>query len=507
MDTTEQHGTGTAGAATALSAWKQFFDTGLDSKLRPRDQSPGEYMLDLFHTTARDVPAYKAFLHSRWIKPENIRTVEDFCKLPLLTKDNYINRYPLPERCRGGIVDANDMVAVSSGSTGQPTFWLRSTADELEISYRFEQIFHDSFRADTRSTLAVICFPLGTWVGGMFTANCCRALASKGYRITVVTPGNNPDEIFRVVRHLAPMFEQTVLLGYPPFLKDVVDRGRAQDVPWNSYNIKMVFAGEVFSEEWRSLVADRVGAREFENDFASVYGTADAGVLGNETPLSISIRRFLAGRPDTARELFGEARLPTLVQFDPFSRFFETSGNTLLFSGDNGVPLVRYHIADTGGVVQCSDMLAFLERHDFDAVGTARAAGAREIREQPFVFVFGRSNFAVSYFGANVYPENIAVGLEQAAVSARVTGKFVLEVQERDGNSFLTVAVELAPDETADEQLRDEIAASVLLHLRRLNSEYAHYVPESYSLPQVTLYAHGHAEYFPVGIKHRYTRR
>ena len=40
-------------------------------------------------------------------------------------------------------------------------------------------------------------------------------------------------------------------------------------------------------------------------------------MLGNETPLSIEIRRFLAGRPDVARELFGESRLPTLVQYDP----------------------------------------------------------------------------------------------------------------------------------------------------------------------------------------------
>ena len=50
-----------------------------------------------------------------------------------------------------------------------------------------------------------------------------------------------------------------------------------------------------------------------------------------------------------ARELFGESRLPTLVQYDPRSRYFETQEGTLLFSGNNGVPLLRYHIADTGG--------------------------------------------------------------------------------------------------------------------------------------------------------------
>lgn len=37
---------------------------------------------------------------------------------------------------------------------------------------------------------------LGTWVGGMYTAACCRYLAQKGYPITLVTPGNNKSEIF-----------------------------------------------------------------------------------------------------------------------------------------------------------------------------------------------------------------------------------------------------------------------------------------------------------------------
>jgi phenylacetate-CoA ligase len=58
------------------------------------------------------------------------------------------------------------------------------------------------------------------------------------------------------------------------------------------------------------------------DDFASLYGTADAGVLGNETPLSICIRRFLARTPAAAKALFGESRLPTLVQYDPSSRLF-----------------------------------------------------------------------------------------------------------------------------------------------------------------------------------------
>jgi phenylacetate-CoA ligase len=169
------------------------------------------------------------------------------------------------------------------------------------------------FKADSRGTLAVVCFPLGTWVGGLFTTACVRHLAAKGFPITTVAPGNNKAEILRVVPELAPHFEQVVLLGYPPFVKDVIDSG----IGWSAHRIKMVFAGEVFSEEWRDLVASRAGVADPVSGMVSLYGTADAGVLGNETPKSVSIRRFLAGRPDLARELFGESRLPVTPSTSP----------------------------------------------------------------------------------------------------------------------------------------------------------------------------------------------
>jgi hypothetical protein len=38
---------------------------------------------------------------------------------------------------------------------------------------------------------------------------------------------------------------------------------------------------------------------------------------------------------------FRDSRLPILVQYDPGSRYFESHDGTLLFSGDNGIPLIR----------------------------------------------------------------------------------------------------------------------------------------------------------------------
>jgi phenylacetate-CoA ligase len=491
--------------ATALAPVISYLETPLDDLLAPASQEQVDASL-LAHVraTVERVPAYRTFLEEHGIDPDAVRSIDDVRRLPLVTKENYIRRYPLADLCRDGRLDTCDMVAVSSGSTGAPTFWPRSTADEIGATVRFEQIFHDSFQADRLSTLAVICFALGTWVGGMYTTSCCRRLAEKGYRVVMITPGNNRDEIHRVVRELGPAFDQVVLLGYPPFLKDVIDAGIARGIDWSRFNVKLVTAGEVFSEEWRALVGERLGSPDLIHGSASLYGTADAGVLGNETPLSITIRRWLAVHPEAARELFGESRMPTLVQYDPRHRCFEMTGRTLLFSGENGIPLVRYHIADTGGIISYREMMEFLSMRGFDPLAELGARGAREL---PFLFLFGRADFTVSYFGANIYPENISVGLEQEEVCRHVTGKFVLEAMEDgDRNRFLAIAVELAPGVDAGEELAGRITSSILSHLSRLNSEFVNYVPPEHRTPRVTLHAAGDPTHFPAGVKHRYTK-
>lgn len=490
------------------AAFDAFLSTPLDALLSTHHATdPVEKALALFQRTAHDVPAYRAFLQAHGIDPVQIRAREDFERLPLLTKEGYLKRYALADRCRGGDLFTADTIAFSSGSTGEPTFWPRSIADELTIASRFEQVFTDSFDSVVRRTLAVVCFPLGTWVGGMFTAACCRHLSAKGLRIFTVTPGNVKPEILRVVHALAPQFEQTVLLGYPPFLKDVIDAGVAAGLRWGDYRTKIVLAGEVFTEEWRTLMADRAGMTEPLLDSASLYGTADAGVLGNETPLSIAIRRFLADRPNDARAVFGEARLPTLVQFDPCVRYFEEHEGTLVFTGENGVPLVRYHISDRGGVIPFDAMMMRMRALGFDPIRAAQEAGARIVRDLPFVYVFGRSHFAISYFGANVFPEMVSVGLEQPEIAQHVTGKFVMQLMpSSDHDLELTIAVELAPNVIGDRDLAERIARSILVHLLRLNSEFAAYVPAERQLPRVTLYPAGHPDYFPVGVKHRYSR-
>ncbi|MFF8907934.1 phenylacetate--CoA ligase family protein [Streptomyces olivaceoviridis] len=447
---------------------------------------------------ARTVPAYRRFLAERDIDVSAL-TPSDLPGLPAMDKPGYVNAFPLAERCRDADPRTIQMVSMSSGSSGTPTVWPRRLDDEEHAATPFRRVLAGTFGADSRHTLAVVCFPLGSWVGGLYTLQCLQHLARTGLILTIAAPGNDVTAVLRVVRSLAPLAEQTVLLGYPPFLKDVVDAGRADDVPWERYGMHLVFAGEVFSETWRDTVCERAGIVSPETATAGLYGTADAGVLAYETPSSIRLRRAIAATAGAAPAVFGSERLPSLMKYDPALRHFDAVDGELFLTTDGVVPLVRYTLGDTGGTASEE---ALIERC---AQAAVPAPSAVPRPAAPYVWLFGRPLFALSMYGANIFPETIAAGLERDDCYAYLTGKFVMEIQDGE-RPRLRVTAEVAPGHSTSEVRTEKTSDSLLAALREQNSEYANYVPAELQPPLVQLRPHGDPEYFPVGVKHRYTR-
>jgi phenylacetate-CoA ligase len=489
-------------------ALEAFCTTPLDRHLDAHGRvDPLERAAELCREAGARVPAYRSLLREAGIDAAGIHTLRDFQRLPLVDKEGYLRRHSLPDLCWDGSLAGCDTIAVSSGSTGVPFYFPRGARHELGVVWRFEQVFRDAFRAERRPTLAVVCFPLGTWVGGMFTTACCRLLATKGYPLLVVTPGNQPAEILRAVAELGPLYEQVVLLGYPPFLKDVIDAGGALGLDWTRFRVRLVMAGEVVSEAWRDIVAERTANTDVLCGSAALYGTADAGVLGNETPLSIAIRRFAAEHDHAAEALFGERRLPTLVQYDPVSRYFEQVGQRLVFTGEGGgIPLVRYAIGDTGGVIPYQLMLERLSEWGFDP-REAVARSKAPVRTLPFVYVFGRSHHAVSFYGANVFVEMVRPGLERRELRAHLSGKFVMEVvEDPQGDKALVVDVELARGVEPGSVDLVRVARAVREEIARASGEFAAYVPPERQTPRVRAWPYGHPDHFPIGVKHRYVK-
>src|ERR1700751_5472933 len=81
--------------------------------------------LKTFHQAATRVPAYKDFLDKNSINPKKIKTLSDFANVPTVTKENYLRLYPLKDLMWDGNEFNGDFISVSSGSSGEPFFWLR----------------------------------------------------------------------------------------------------------------------------------------------------------------------------------------------------------------------------------------------------------------------------------------------------------------------------------------------------------------------------------------------
>lgn len=470
----------------------------------------------LMELASKQVPAYRKILRDRETSIDGV----SYISAPVLSKDNYFSIHSLQDRSWNGVVDHVSFIHCSSGSTGYPTLWPRTLQAELTVATTFERVFNDAFEAKTTSTLAVVVFPLGSWVGGMFTTVCVNYLAMKGYKVALVTPGNNMSDILRLIPALAPSFQQTVILGYPPFVKSVIDAGLAAGVPWPSYDLGLVLAGEVYSEEWRALVAHRGGVQRSHQRIVSLYGTADAGVIAAESTLSACIRTWLAAHPQHVQELFGAERLPTLCQYDPANRLLDRhpeDGSLVVTCltpaalaaphiepAAAGPPVLKYGIGDAGGILSYEGMRAFLIERGMDFEAAAQT-GSR-VRRLPFVWVFGRAFWCVSVYGANVFVENIMSGMEKLDVAELVSGKFVLLVEE-DSNldKQLLVRVECAQSSAPADHIAAAVSESITAELLRLNSEYAHYVPRDRQAVKVLLHPFGDPKWFPVGVKHRYT--
>jgi len=79
-------------------------------------------------------------------------------------------------------------------------------------------------------------------------------------------------------------------------------------------------------------------------------------------------------------------------------------------------------------------------------------------------------------------------------------------VHDTDQNPLLDIAIELLPGQASSPALVSDVAASIQRELERLNSEFKNYAPADRRQPRVRLLPHADPDYFPVGVKHRYTR-
>lgn len=487
-----------------------YFSKKLSSEDPHNWQKIGEKMaLDLFRTAAKRVPAYKDFLKKSKINPEKIKNIKDFRSLPVIDKESYLKRYPLEMLCWDGKLEKNHLFSVSSGSSGIPFFWPRGENLELETSLSHEMLLRDIFEADTNSTLFIITFSMGIYIAGVITLNSVLRTSQKGYPITIISPGINSDETLRIMEEVAGKFDQTIIAGYPPFVKDIIDQGEAKGLNWKKLKVKFLFATEGFSEKWRDYVLEKVGAGDPLKSSCNIYGSAEAGILGHETPLSIFIKRKASKNSKIAADLFGKNRLlPTFVQYNPLFKFFETINKELIFSSFGGIPLVRYNIHDSGGIKDFEEVASILTMKEKK---TLEKTCQNRIWKLPFLYVFGKSDNTCFLYGVNIYPENIKAALEEELLQDWLTGRFVMQVDnEANQDQYLEINIELKDRIKPSPELEELIKKTIIAILEKNNLEYnrLRQAIGSKADPRIKLRLKGDKKYFKSdAIKQKWAKK
>ncbi len=452
--------------------------------------------LKTFHSAAERVPGYRDFLKRHKINHKKIKTFEDFKQVPLVDKENYLRRYPLEDLMWDGNKFAGDIISVSSGSSGEPYFWLRDQSQHTEAAEIYYDLYKNSFHSDQIPTLLVVCFSMGIWIAGSYTTTGAMAANRKGMKINVVTPALDISDSIAVIKRLKDDYQQIILAGYPPFLKDLVDRGAEAGINWLDLNVGYTAAGEAIGEELRDYFIKKGTKYNDPTKVIGIYGTVDAGIVANETPLSIILRRHIY-QNGLQKSFFGKQVLPTLAQYDPMKKYIEAVDGSIVFTSATAMPLIRYNIKDAGGlyhsladlIIDEQELKNSLTKHDIDIAKFY----------QPFVFVHGRADFTASLYAVLIYPENIKKALLSSELVNYASGRFVMAVKHRKNlDQYLEIIVELRGGKKNSKEAHKVIEDSIMGTLLSDNFEYRKLLNSigSKAHPKIILKLADDAEYF-----------
>ncbi len=427
-----------------------------------------------FYRAVEHVPAYATFVAEH---------VSEGRGIPETDKERYIKAFPIELRCVGGRVPSTGTVIdESSGSTGTPFNWVRSSRERLE-SHIFVSYFA-TYCFGFHPSIIINAFSMGAWATGL---NMGLALQRNG-----IVKNTGPD-VSKILSTLAFFGTENryLVVGYPPFLKRLIDEAHRQGFPLADYHLNAIVGGEGMSEGLRDYL---LGA--FQKVFSG-YGATDLEIgIAGETPLSVAIRRLARDDKKVRETLFGtDPRLPMLFQYNPLMHFVEINDKrevVITITRPSVLsPRIRYNIHDEGGIGRFDEIAAKLTAAGHDVGEMETQIDGPTIR-LPFLWIYGRQDFTISIMGANIYPEDLEQAIYADPELARITRSFCQSLSE-------SVSGEVRPcfhfeiDEAPSEPLKQRFSSSILNQLLEINTDFReawHEYPET-MIPEIHLHSPG----------------
>ena len=377
-----------------------------------------ERLRKLVERVAR-VPFYAAAFGKLRITPGSIESVEDLRRLPMTTKADLREHYPLGFLA----VPRADLARIhgSSGTTGKPTF-VAYTRDDVsmwaDLCARF--LTAGGLRPHH---LVHVAFGYGLFTGGF---GLHYGIERVGAAVVPAAGGNTQRQIM-----LLQDLKADALVCTPSYALHIADVARQSGVDPKSLGLTCGhFGAEPWTEEMRIEIEREFGLQAFNNyGLSEVIGPGVAGECFARRGMHISEDHFIVEcvNPDT---------LEPVPDGSPGELVFTTLTK-------QAFPLIRYRTRD----------IAVLDRSPCACGRTGTRMGR----------VIGRSDDMLIIRGVNVFPSQV----EEALLRVEGTAPhYLIEVDRPEALDEVVVRVEMRQQDFHDEmkvmqRLRDRITAEI----------------------------------------------
>jgi phenylacetate-CoA ligase len=405
-------------------------------------------VLETFHRAAPRVPAYRTLLSEAGIKAEEIRTLNDFERLPVLDKASTFQRFDISQLCLDGQLGRLGTVLTSSGHSGIFAFGLTSSEDVPRAAEWIDDSLDALFSIRSKPTLLINCLPMGVKVP---TQACTLAETSV-----------RADMVIGLVEEFAHHFAQIILVGEAAFIKHVLELGRDAGIEWPRLTIQVIVGEEPLAENARKYLEGILSIDSREGNgglIVSSMGVAEVGLnLFAEVPPKgalIALRRLLhANRPLRHRVLGPVEWVPCFFTYDPRRIYveFDGAGRLLLTTLDprSRVPLIRYATGDRGSFFQIPPEL----QNSIDAAQLPWS----ELEAIPIVMIHGRGEHALAG-RIPVFPEAVKEGIYHSAeLAALTTANFRLAGGAESAGVRIQLSPGIEPDADIERRFTEAIS-------------------------------------------------
>ena len=288
------------------------------------------------------VPAYRSFLEAR-----GVPDCDEFAQLPITDKASYLIPSPYTELLADDHQETFTILR-SSGASGCSFFWPQLKADYRWSAQRLRGFLEYTFKIHERKTVAIVALALGSWVGGDYYSWSLKNVALEAhYPFAVISPGNRHNEVIEVLQQALSFVDQFLVVICPSNIGHLLLLAESTGHHLPLGKMRFLVVGEAFPEALRGSLCRRAGLRCGEPFMLSLYGSADTGALGVESPASVALRQLLVENPELAEEFGLGPVVPHFFHFTATDAYIETVDGELCVTRWQGIPVVRYNLHDS----------------------------------------------------------------------------------------------------------------------------------------------------------------